>query len=41
MVAFKTLMVCGNFLMHIRIELDGRSVKTKIVAIGTTTNYKK
>jgi hypothetical protein len=34
-------VIFGNPLMYVRIKLDGRSVKTEVVAIGTTTYYKK
>jgi hypothetical protein len=37
-MAIETFLIFGNLHMYVRIKLYGRSVKTQVVAIGTTAH---
>jgi hypothetical protein len=41
MVAFKAFVIFGNTFMCIRVKLDGRSMKSKVMAIGAAAYEKK
>jgi hypothetical protein len=40
-MAFKAFFVLEHTFMLVRMEFDGRPVKSKIITVGTTKNRKK